>query len=215
MVVTQDYSIYDLPLQEWNRDTGWEIKSIGDVASVVGGGTPDTGNPAYWNPGEVFWATPTDISACSGIHMSHTERKISQEGVNSCSATVLPPNSILLTSRATIGECRINTVPMATNQGFASLVPKPGTDHRFLFYLAQFLKPAFVRLGCGSTYLEVSRREVRRVRFPCPDDAEQIAIAEALSEVDEALAFGVTVQLARLRQTLLQNLLTGRIRIRK
>jgi len=214
MIVSQDYIIYDLPIQDWNPDTGWEIKSLDDVASVVGGGTPDTSVPEYWSPADIHWATPTDITACRGIFISRTERAISHLGTESCSAMVLPVNSVLLTSRATIGECRINTVPMTTNQGFASLVPKAGTDYRFLFYLAQFLKPTFVRLACGSTYLEVSRRELRRVRFGCPDPEEQTLIGNALLRIDEALAHGQTEALLRLRKTLLRNLLTGRVRLR-
>src|SRR5437899_3241234 len=73
VIVSQDYIIYDLPLQEWRRETGWAIKSIGEVASVVGGGTPDTEVPEYWSPGDVAWATPTDISATKGVYLSRTE----------------------------------------------------------------------------------------------------------------------------------------------
>lgn len=214
MIVTQEYIIYDLPLQELNREIGWEVKTIRDIADVVGGGTPDTGRPEYWNPGEVHWATPTDISVSTGVYISETERKISQAGADSCAATVLPPNSVLLTSRATIGECRMNTVPMTTNQGFASLVPKAGTHHLFLFYLAQYLKPVFVRLACGSTYLEVSRREIRRVRFGCPLFEEQKRVGETLFSVDAALAHGPTSSLLRTRKTLLMNLLSGRVRVK-
>jgi|SRR5579884_258218 len=214
MIVSQDYTIYDLPLQDWNPSTSWEIKSVADIASVVGGGTPDTDVPEYWFPAEIPWATPTDITACQGVFISRTERSISQAGADSCAATILPSNSVLLTSRATIGECRINSVPMTTNQGFASLVPKPGTDRLFLFYLAQFLKPAFVRLACGSTYLEVSRRELRRVRFGCPEESEQRVIGETLFRIDEALEFGQTEPLLRLRRSLLQNLLSGRVKVR-
>lgn len=213
MIVSQDYIIYDLPLQEWRRETGWAIKSIDDVASVVGGGTPDTEVPEYWSPGDVAWATPTDISATKGVYLSRTERRVSQSGAVASGAALIPANSVLLTSRATIGECRINTIPVITNQGFASLVPRAGTDSRFLFYLARFLKPTLVRLASGSTYVEVSRREVRRIRFGCPGSDEQAAIAEVLHRIDAALVFGPTEQLIRLRRTLLQNLLTGQVRV--
>lgn len=214
MIVTQNYIIYDLPLQEWESRTGWQIKSVRDIATVIGGGTPDTGNPEYWSPSDIMWATPTDISASNGVFISHTERSISRAGAESCAAIVLPPNSVLLTSRATIGECRINTVPIATNQGFASLVPNPDTNHLFLYYLAQYLKPALVRLACGSTYLEVSKREIRRIRFGCPAPDEQRTIGEVLFRVDRALSHGKTDTLLRLRKVLIQNLLTGKVRVK-
>jgi len=214
MIVSQDYIIYDLALQEMSPETNWDIKTINDIAQVVGGGTPDTNVNEYWNPPDIHWATPTDITACRGVFMSKTERCISQAGADSCAATVIPPNSVLLTSRATIGECRINTVPMATNQGFASLVPRAGTDYRYLFYLAQFLKPCFVRLACGSTYLEISRRELRRVRFACPEPEEQGRIGDALLKIDTALEHGETDALRQLRRSLLPNLMTGKVRIK-
>ena len=92
-----------------------------------------------------------------------TERGISKAGLSESSATLLPVGSTLLTSRATIGECRFAGIPVATNQGFTSLVPKEGVDPRFLFYLTQTLKkPTLVRLAAGTTFIEVSRREVRQ-----------------------------------------------------
>jgi type I restriction enzyme S subunit len=215
MIVSQSYIIYDLALQDANLATGWEIKTIHDIAQVVGGGTPDTNVAEFWNPPAIHWATPTDVTACRGIFMSNTERGISHAGAESCAATVIPSDSILLTSRATIGECRINTVPMATNQGFASLVPRVRTDYLYLFYLAQFLKPCFVRLACGSTYLEVSRREIRRVRYACPEPDERTLIGETLLKIDNALLHGQTEPLLRLRRSLLPNLLTGRVRLKR
>lgn len=120
-----DYS--DLPLP-----SGWSDRTVRDVADVVGGSTPDTTEPSYWN-GEIPWATPTDITALTTRHIDDTASKITRAGLDNSGAKLLPPDSILVTSRATIGACGINTVPMATNQGFASLVCKNGTDPDFLY----------------------------------------------------------------------------------
>ena len=210
----QEYIIYDLPLLAYAPGCQWPVRTVGEIAQVLGGGTPDTDVPQFWNPAEIPWATPTDISACQGIYIAKTERCISKPGLDKCSAVLLPQHSCLLTSRATIGECRLNTVPMATNQGFASLVPKEGTDPFFLFYLTYHLKPAFVRIAAGTTYTEIPKREVRKVRCRVPDDIhEQRRIAEALLSVDEALACSRDESLLQLRESLLLNAITGHVRV--
>jgi type I restriction enzyme S subunit len=203
--------IYDLAVESSARPLDWVIKELSALADVVGGGTPDTGNSEYWNPPEVAWATPTDITACDDTVLSKTERSISQAGLNNCSAALLPIDATLLTSRATIGECRLAGMPVATNQGFASLVPKEGVDSHFLFYLAQWLRPVLTRLAAGTTFVEVSRREVRRVNACVPSDPlERTRIGEILSSTDAALASSRERLTAavRLRQSLLQQLFT-------
>ena len=112
---------------------GWMAMALGDVATVVGGGTPRRSEPAFWN-GNVPWATPTDVTGLRGRTISQTASSITEAGLVSSSATLLPPYSLLMTTRATIGACAINRVSMATNQGFQCLVPKPGTCVDFLYY---------------------------------------------------------------------------------
>jgi type I restriction enzyme S subunit len=113
---------------------GWSDTTIGEVAEVVGGGTPSTGNPEYWNGG-ILWATPTDVTALESRYISQTKTTISGAGLRNSGASLLPARSVLVTSRATIGACAINTVPMATNQGFASLIPKDNLSTEFLYYV--------------------------------------------------------------------------------
>lgn len=210
----QNYLIYELPLLSYADECEWPKRSVGDIATVIGGATPDTSIPQYWHPAEIAWATPTDITASNGVYISHTERNISRKGLESCSASLLPAMSCLLTSRATIGECRLNTVPMATNQGFASLVPKEGTDPYFLFYLTYHLLPTFTRISAGTTYTEISKREVRRVCCKVPKSSdEQREIGRVLKSVDDALACTSDESLRLLRRSLIQNLITGKVRI--
>jgi type I restriction enzyme, S subunit len=203
--------IYDLLVEYSARPDSWSVVAIDDLADVVGGGTPDTNVPGYWNPPEIPWVTPTDITASADPELLRTERSVSKAGLKNSSATILPIGTTLLTSRATVGECRIAGIPVSTNQGFASLVPKEGTDPDFLFYLAQFAKPAFVRLAAGTTFVEISRREVRRVNVCAPNDPnESKSIGRALRTADAAIG-AVKIELEkaqRLKTALLQQLFT-------
>lgn len=111
----------------------WESFTVGDLAQVVGGGTPSTLNPDYWD-GDIYWLTPTEINS-KYVHASN--RKITLNGLNNSSAKLLPKRAILLTTRATLGACSINNQdnPVCTNQGFQSLVCKNFVDNEFLYYV--------------------------------------------------------------------------------
>ena len=165
----------------------WMAMTLTDAATVVGGGTPKRSEPAYWN-GNVPWATPTDVTGLSGRIISETASSITETGLASSSATLLPPNSLLMTTRATIGACAINRVAMATNQGFQNLVPKrPTMNVDFLYYLITYHARRLEQLAAGSTFLEISRRAVRSFEFICPPISEQRKIAAILSSVDDAI----------------------------
>lgn len=114
-------------------------------------------------------------------------RTITEEGLNNSSAKLLPPNTILLSSRATIGECSLSLRECATNQGFQSLVSKKCYVD-FLYYLIQTKKRDLIRKSCGSTFLEISANEVRKIQVSVPTDVEQQKIAGLLSLIDERIA---------------------------
>ena len=114
-------------------------------------------------------------------------RTITEVGLNNSSAKLLPPNTILLSSRATIGECSLSLRECATNQGFQSLVSKK-CNVDFLYYLIQTKKKDLIRKSCGSTFLEISANEVRKIQVSVPSDVEQQKIAELLSLIDERIA---------------------------
>ena len=101
----------------------WPVTTIGDVCEVVSGATPRTANPEYWG-GNVPWVTPKDLSELGKKYLGDTPRKITEAGLKSCSARMLPAQSVLFSSRAPIGLVAINTLPVCTNQGFKSLVPR-------------------------------------------------------------------------------------------
>jgi len=162
----------------------WVTKSINDLAVVIGGGTPDTTVKSYWD-GEIQWFTPSEIG--KNKYVDSSLRTITEEGLNNSSAKLLSPNTILLSSRATIGECSLSLRECATNQGFQSLVSqKCNVD--FLYYLIQTKKKDLIRKSCGSTFLEISANEVRKIQVSVPSDVEQQKIAELLSLIDERIA---------------------------
>ena len=165
----------------------WDIKRISEIAEIVSGGTPDTTNPEYWN-GNVFWCTPSDITA-SGKYISKTAKTISQAGLQNSSANLLPVNSILMCSRATIGPRCINTVPMATNQGFKSLIVNSEYANTYFIYDAiELYISDFIALSSGSTFLELSKHDLQRYKISLPPLPEQQKIAEILTAQDAVIA---------------------------
>ena len=194
----------------------WEVKRLSDLADIRSGGTPSTTQPHLWD-GDVFWCTPTDITALNGHkYLSKTSRTITQQGLKCSSAEMIPANSIVMTSRATIGECAINSVAVSTNQGFKNFIPFEIVDVEFLYYLLLTQKQEFINLCGGSTFLEIGKAQlvVFEVRLPVTK-AEQTAIATILSDMDvEITALETKLTKARqLKQGMMQELLTGKIRL--
>jgi type I restriction enzyme S subunit len=165
----------------------WVESPLAELANIVSGGTPSRDVPAYWG-GEIPWVTPTDITACRTNYVEQTEDTISKQGLLGSSAKLLPAGAILLTSRASIGLSKIARVPVTTNQGFKSLVPKQGIDGTFLFYQTQRLRGAFERFAAGSTFLEINKKDTERILLPHPTGAvEQKKIATILTGIDTAI----------------------------
>ena len=152
---------------------------------VVGGGTPDTNNHKYWN-GDIQWFTPSEIGRDK--YVTNSLRTISEEGLNKSSAKLLPIGTILLSSRATVGECSINKVECTTNQGFQSLITKEYFSKEFVFYLMQTKRKELIRKSCGSTFLEISANEVRKIKIAVPTSKEQEKISKLLALLDERIS---------------------------
>ena len=163
----------------------WNMCKLGDIAIVVGGGTPDTNTSQYWN-GKIQWFTPSEIGR--NKYVDNSVRTISEEGLNKSSAKLLPIGTILLSSRATVGECSINKKECTTNQGFQSLIPKENISNEFVYYLIQTKRKDLIRKSCGSTFLEISANEVRKIVISIPTIKEQDKIANVLSFLDERIA---------------------------
>jgi type I restriction enzyme, S subunit len=197
-------------------DGEWVVKRLGALGDIRSGGTPSTRQAQFWD-GDVPWCTPTDITGLHGRkYLVTTARAISAAGLQSSSAELLPPRSLIMTSRATIGECAINLIPMTTNQGFKNIVPFAGIDVEFLYYLMTTQKADLMALCGGSTFLEIAKKQLSAHEITLPKDLdEQTAIAVALSDMDAELgALEARREKTRdLKQAMLQELVTGKTRL--
>jgi type I restriction enzyme S subunit len=145
------------------------------------------------------------MSELDGAYISDTPRKLTRAGLENCAATILPAGSVLFSSRAPIGHVAVNTVPMATNQGFKSFVPKPNcVVAKFLYWWLRTNRPYLESLGNGATFKEVSKAVVSRIEISLPPLAEQRRIAEVLDRA-EALRAKRRAALAQL-DSLIQSL---------
>lgn len=192
----------------------WAIKYLSDFGKVQGGGTPSTTMADYWG-GDIAWCTPSDITSAPTKYINATERAITDLGLKNSAATVMPAGSILLCTRATIGELKINSIPMATNQGFKNIAINKGGNVDFLYYLLQTKKDRMLELAIGSTFLEISKTALCKIPLQIPIRDEQNRIADALSDIDNlvvVLEKQITKKKA-IKQGAMQELLTGNRRL--
>ena len=194
----------------------WEEATLSELADIRSGGTPSTSDASLWD-GEIAWVTPTDITALDGRKfLRSTTRTISRAGLRQSSAELLPEGTIVMTSRATIGECAIATTPLTTNQGFKNFIPKDRADRDFLYYLLMSQKKGFIELCSGSTFLEIGKTQLTgyTVRVPETKD-EQKAVSAVLSDMDtEIQTLETRLTKARaVKEGMMQNLLTGQVRL--
>ena len=161
----------------------WENVPLGKICEIVSGATPRRNVPEYWG-GDIAWATPKDISGIEGAILSNTPEYISKAGYKSCSARLLPKDSILFSSRAPIGSVAIAGREMCTNQGFKSLIPGPDVDSTYLYYCMNKYANRIAALGSGATFKEVSKEKVSNFPIPLPPLKEQKRIAAILDKAD-------------------------------
>jgi len=164
----------------------WRECRIGEIANIVGGSTPSTADPSNFN-GEIPWLTPKDLSGPHERYVSRGERNLSRKGLESCSAQLLPTGTVLFTSRAPIGYVAIAKNPMATNQGFRNLIPKPGLDSEFLYYWLRAHTQELQRYASGSTFQELTGSALAQIRICVPPLPEQRAIAHILGTLDDKI----------------------------
>lgn len=163
----------------------WESTPISTIADIIGGGTPDTSVDEYWG-GNIQWFTPSEIGKEKYAYLS--DRTITEAGLKNSSAKLLPQGTVLLSTRATIGECSIATAECTTNQGFQSLVAKKNNvSSEFLYYIVAKIKREMLRKSCGSTFLEISANELKKIHANIPSKAEQEKLVFLLSLIDQRI----------------------------
>ncbi|MDC0183754.1 restriction endonuclease subunit S [Candidatus Poseidoniales archaeon] len=146
---------------------GWEWCELGDSISVVGGGTPSTKNPMFWD-GEYNWTSPNDLSKSKSIIMLETEKTITKEGLKKISSGLLPVNTVLMSSRAPIGYLAITKIPVAINQGYIAIPPKTAFSPYFMASWIKFNLPLIEGYASGATFPEISKKEFRKLPLLMP-----------------------------------------------
>ena len=169
-----------------NFTDAWEQRKLGKLVNIVGGGTPDTTNPEYWN-GDIDWYSPTEIG--TKVYANGSVKKITALGLEKSSAKILPANStILFTSRAGIGDMAILKKQGATNQGFQSFVVGNGVNVYFLYSMGRQIKDFAIKNASGSTFLEISKNQLAKMNVIIPNEKEQTAIGNFFKQLDAAIA---------------------------
>ena len=161
----------------------WNEYTLGNITKIIGGGTPSTKVPSYWN-GNIPWITPKDLSMQKSKYIERGGRNITKNGLTNSNANLIPPNSVILSTRAPIGYIAISRRELTTNQGCHTLITSDNIDAEFLYYLlkknVEFLKSQ----SNGSTFGELSSKTLKEIKFLFPPLKEQKAIAKNLSDLD-------------------------------
>ncbi|RJR21963.1 MAG: restriction endonuclease subunit S [Desulfobacteraceae bacterium] len=205
---------------EWLGDIpeGWYTVKIKQVFDIVNGATPKSGVESYWD-GSITWITPADLSK-TDMYVRDSERKITEEGFNSCSTKMVPQNNIVLATRAPIGNIRINSVDLCTNQGCKGLILKTTDSISYLFYSLMSNEKQLQRLGDGTTFAELSNSKLSVFKLPLPPLTEQQEIVTYIETktqtIDKAIErINKEIDLiTEYRTSLISNVVTGKVDVR-
>jgi type I restriction enzyme S subunit len=190
---------------------GWERRTFNDVCDAVGGGTPSTAKPEFWNDGDIPWYTPTDITRNLCLALLDSATKITEAGLRGSSAKMLPPGTVLMTSRASVGFFGIIDVPSCTNQGFISILPKDPRARMYLLHNLMYRVEEIRSHAGGSTYKEISKGKFKALPVVIPDTALLREFEEQASELHRQVQTLHTMnqKLAQARDLLLPRLMNG------
>jgi len=194
---------------------GWEVKPIGDVVRCVGGATPSTKNPKYWEGGENPFLTPKDMASLDAPVILNTERHITDAGVEKISSKKLPVGTVLLSSRAPIGYLAINEVPVSVNQGIIAMICDGVLPNYYIFFWVKNNMDVIKTKAGGTTFAEISKRNFRSISALIPSQAvldEFMGIARSLFQkiVKNSVSSSI---LPEIRDTLLPKLISGKLRV--
>lgn len=187
----------------------WPIVSVSELGTIHGGSTPSREVPRYWG-GEIPWVTPGELTNLRTKYLAETAERTTQAGLDSCGARLLPPETLLVTTRATLGAVALLKTGTATNQGFKAVVFDKVASPDFYYHLFQRLGSELQRRASGTTFLEIPGREFKAICVPKPPLPEQRVIAQILDTVDEAVrkTEELIAKLKQVKQGLLHDLLT-------
>ena len=204
-------------IEPWEIPIPWIWSQVGEVSEIVGGGTPRTSDQDNFDGGEISWITPADLSGYGDKFIAHGARNITERGLNSSSARLLPKNSVLFSSRAPIGYVAIAAQPLATNQGFKSFALPEGIDPSFVYYFLMRSKELVQSLGGGTTFKEISGATAATIPLPLAPLAEQRRIVAEIEtqftrlDVSVAALRRAQANLKRYRASVLKDACEGRL----
>jgi type I restriction enzyme, S subunit len=191
---------------------GWEVVRVAEAFEILGGGTPDTTNPNFWD-GEINWFSPTNITNTDGIFLNESTKKITKDGLRKSSSKMFPKYSVMMTSRATIGAVGINTVDACTNQGFITCLPNKFFPMEYLYFWVQENKEYFEMLASGSTFLEISKSSFKKIFILKATeeiiDKYEEYISPVFSQIETLQQ--QNTELRQIRDRLLPRLISGKI----
>lgn len=178
-------------MSPWRIPESWSWCPIGDVTTIVGGGTPSTTEPKFWEGGTIPWLTPADLSGYAAMRLGSGSRFITPDGLQGSGATMLPTGTVLMSSRAPVGYAAIAAQPLSTNQGFKSFTPTPALLPEYLYYFILGNRRLLLDRSSGTTFQEISGRAAATIPVPVAPVNEQrrivAAIEEHLSRLDAAV----------------------------
>ena len=195
---------------------GWSERAIGDLVEISGGSTPSTTDESLWHPAEHRWATPKDLSNMSDLALFDTGRRISSVGLSKITSGLLPPGTVLLSSRAPIGYLAIAQAPVAINQGFIALKPTTDLGSAYLYLWCKAHMEAILANANGSTFQEISKKNFRPITSPLPRDTALLRAFGELAQplIDRIVAAASEIRtLAETRDYLLPRLMSGEVRV--
>jgi type I restriction enzyme S subunit len=194
---------------------GWKVGEVGRAAECVGGGTPSTKEPTYWDPPLHNWVTPKNLSGLGSPVLLDTERRLSQAGLAKVSSGLLPVGTLLMSSRAPIGYLAVSQIPVAVNQGFIAMRPGGLLSPAFLYFWCQTNMEAIKQKANGSTFMEISKAAFRPILIVIPPKS----VVSRFTDVALALFARIAAaeehraRLITLRDTLMPWLISGRVRL--
>ena len=194
---------------------GWEVGTVEDVIDTVGGATPNTKNDEFWNPPEISWTSPKDLSGLNTPALLETDRKISKLGLAKISSGLLPVGTLLMSSRAPIGYLAIAQVPLAINQGYIAMPPGGKLPPLFMLYWCRQNMEVIKNRANGSTFMEISKKAFRPIEIVLPAKSVVDAFMETAVPLFERLVENEKQisSLSELRDTLLPRLISGQLRL--
>jgi type I restriction enzyme S subunit len=196
---------------------GWRVGTIGELVKIVGGSTPSTKNPDYWENGHIYWTTPKDLSSLQSPVLLNTDRKITELGLSKISSGLLPKGTLLLSSRAPIGYLAISEIPVAINQGYIAMICDKELSNYYVLHWARNNMDVIIGRANGTTFLEISKSNFRPIDIIIPDSKVLKVFNKQVNALHRKIVNNLQESrtLANIRDTLLPKLMSGEIRVKE